>query len=77
MSQKIISGLGSISKLINILENKEAKNILLVTGKESYLTSGAAEASESATRGHHRSRSASGGAGREAVVAAAAARCCT
>ena len=46
MSQRIISGLGSISKLINILENKEAKNILLVTGKKSFLTSGAAEASE-------------------------------
>ena len=46
MSQRIISGLGSISKLINILENKEAKNVLLVTGKKSFLTSGAAEASE-------------------------------
>ena len=46
MSQRIISGLGSISKLINILENKEAKNILLVTGKRSFLTSGAAEALE-------------------------------
>ena len=46
MSQRIISGLGSISKLINILEKKEAKNILLVTGKKSFLTSGAAEASK-------------------------------
>ena len=44
MSQRIISGLGSISKLINILENKDARNILLVTGKKSFLTSGAAEA---------------------------------
>ena len=44
MSQRIISGLGSISKLINILENREARNILLVTGKKSFLTSGAAEA---------------------------------
>ena len=41
MSQRIISGLGSISKLINILENKDARNILLVTGKKSFLTSGA------------------------------------
>ena len=44
MSQRIISGLGSISKLINILENKDARNILLVTGKKSFLTSGASEA---------------------------------
>ena len=47
MSQQIISGLGSISRLTGILENKNAKNILLVTGKNSFFTSGAAKASES------------------------------
>ena len=46
MSQRVISGLGSISGLINILELEDAKNILLVTGKKSFFASGAAAATE-------------------------------
>lgn len=44
MSQRLISGLGSISKLMKILEDEHAKNILVVTGKKSYFKSGSAEA---------------------------------
>ncbi len=46
MSQRVISGLGSISKLKNILEDEDSKNILFVTGKNSFFTSGAAEATK-------------------------------
>ena len=46
MSQRLISGLGSISKLKNILEDEDSKNILFVTGKKSFFTSGAAEATK-------------------------------
>ena len=46
MSQRIISGLGSISKLKNILEEEDSKNILFVTGKKSFFTSGAAAATK-------------------------------
>ena len=46
MSQRVISGLGSISKLENILEDEDSKNILFVTGKKSFFTSGAAAATE-------------------------------
>ena len=41
MSQRIYAGLGSISKLIQILEESNSKNILLVTGKKSFSLSGA------------------------------------
>ncbi len=44
MSQKLISGLGSISKLIKLLSDKKVSNILLVTGKNSFKSSGAEEA---------------------------------
>lgn len=44
MSQKVFSGLGSISKLINILKDKNVKSVLLVTGKNSFTYSGAEEA---------------------------------
>ena len=44
MSQRLISGLGSISKLMKILEDEHAKNILVVTGKKSFFKSGSAEA---------------------------------
>lgn len=44
MSQRIYAGLGSISKLINILEENNSKNILLVTGKRSFSLSGADKA---------------------------------
>ena len=46
MSQRVISDLGSISRLINILQVEDAKNILLVTGKKSFFASGAAAAIE-------------------------------
>ena len=46
MSQRVISNLGSISRLINILQDENAKNILLVTGKKSFFASGAAAATE-------------------------------
>ena len=36
MPQRVISDLGSISRLINILQVEDAKNILLVTGKQSF-----------------------------------------
>ncbi len=44
MSQKVISGLGSISKLSKILSDKNIKNLLLVTGKNSFTLSGAEKA---------------------------------
>ena len=44
MSQQVISGLGSISKLSEILLEKNIKNLLLVTGKRSFSTSGAEKA---------------------------------
>ena len=44
MSQHVISGLGSISRLMKILEEEHAKNILVVTGKKSFLKSGSAKA---------------------------------
>ena len=44
MSQRVISDLGSISRLINILQVEDSKNILLVTGKKSFFASGAAAA---------------------------------
>ena len=46
MPQRVISDLGSISRLINILQVEDAKNILLVTGKKSFFASGAAAAIE-------------------------------
>tara|TARA_B100001093_G_scaffold359037_1_gene343613 strand:- start:847 stop:1977 length:1131 start_codon:yes stop_codon:yes gene_type:complete len=46
MSQLLISGLGSITKLIQILGEKKSKNLLLVTGKKSYYSSGAEYALE-------------------------------
>ena len=44
MSQKVISGLGSISKLSEILLEKNIKNFFLVTGKKSFSSSGAEKA---------------------------------
>ena len=44
MSQKVFTGLGSISKLINILKDINVKRVLLVTGKNSFTYSGAEEA---------------------------------
>ncbi len=44
MSQKVISGLGSISKLTQILFEKNIRNLLLVTGKKSFTLSGAEKA---------------------------------
>ena len=44
MSQHVISGVGSISRLMKILEEEHAKNILVVTGKKSFLKSGSAKA---------------------------------
>jgi len=44
MSQKVISGLGSISKLSEILSNKNINTLLLVTGKNSFSSSGAEKA---------------------------------
>ena len=46
MPQRVISDLGSISRLIKILQVENAKNILLVTGKQSFFSSGAAAAIE-------------------------------
>ena len=46
MPQRVISDLGSISRLKNILQVEDAKNILLVTGKQSFFASGAAAATE-------------------------------
>ena len=46
MPQRVISDLGSISRLINILQVEDAKNILLVTGKQSFFSSGAAASIE-------------------------------
>ena len=44
MSQKVISGLGSISKLSKILFDKKVSNLLLITGKNSFTSCGAEEA---------------------------------
>jgi len=44
MSQKVISGLGSISKLSKVLSDKKISNLLLVTGKNSFTSSGAEKA---------------------------------
>jgi len=44
MTQKIISGLGSISKLREALLDKKVKNLLLVTGKNSFTSSGGEKA---------------------------------
>jgi len=44
MPQKVISGLGSISKLCKILSDEKIKNLLLVTGKNSFSSSGAEKA---------------------------------
>ena len=44
MSQKVISGLGSISKLSKILSDKKVSNLLLITGKNSFTSCGAEEA---------------------------------
>ena len=44
MSQRIYEGLGSISKIIQILEESNSKNVLLVTGKKSFILSGAEKA---------------------------------
>ena len=44
MSQRIYRGLGSISKLIQILEECNSKNVFLVTGKKSFFLSGAEKA---------------------------------
>ena len=46
MSQLLISGLGSITKVIKILEEKKSKNLLLVTRKKSYYSCGAEYALE-------------------------------
>ena len=46
MPQRVISDLGSISRLINILQVEDAKNIMLVTGKKSFFASGASAAIE-------------------------------
>ena len=44
MKQKEYFGVGSISKLVKILEIEKAKRIFLVTGRDSYISSGAEEA---------------------------------
>ena len=44
MSQKVFTGLGSISKLIKILKDINVNRVLLVTGKNSFTYSGAEEA---------------------------------
>ena len=44
MTQKIISGIGSISKLREALLDKKVKNLLLVTGKNSFRSSGGEKA---------------------------------
>ena len=44
MSQRVFSGLGSISKLNKLLEEKNSKSILLVSGKRSFSLSGAEKA---------------------------------
>ncbi len=44
MAQSVFSGLGSLSKLCLLLEEKRSKNILLVSGKKSFSLSGAEKA---------------------------------
>ena len=44
MSQKVISGLGSIAKLSKELSDNNINNLILVTGKNSFTSSGAEKA---------------------------------
>ena len=41
MMQKILTGRGTINELTGILDNKNLKSVFLVTGKSSFITSGA------------------------------------
>lgn len=50
MNQKEIFGLGSLNKIKNIISRLRTKRILLVTGKDSYVSSGAKQIIESSLK---------------------------